>query len=465
VFQRIEEGVLVRVLRCLSILALVTACSRRASGSDGGTSDSGTSQLSRIKHIVIIMQENRSFDHYFGTYPGADGIPMDDAGVPLACLPQIDGGACVRPFHDPNDVNGGGPHGEAAAIEDIHGGAMDGFLVVAQTGATNCTNLQDPACLHGKPIDAVGWHDQRELPNYWAYARAFVLQDRMFESNASWSEPAHLYLVSEWSARCSRAGDPSSCVNALESPGTAGVGPFAWTDLTYLLNRAGVSWRYYLAEGNEPDCQDDEEETCPPVGQLATVPSIWNPLPNFDTVKENGQVGNVVPFDQFYVDVKRGELPAVAWIIPDQEVSEHPPARVSTGQGYVTAIINTLMRSSEWSSMAIFLTWDDWGGFYDHVVPPVVDENGYGLRVPGLVISPYARAGFVDHQTLSFDAYVKFIEDVFLGGERLDPTTDGRTDPRISVRETNPILGDLREDFDFSQAPLPPLVLPTDAGP
>jgi phospholipase C len=456
----------VRALRCVSLVALagVAACSHHPSSGDGGTGDGGTGGLSRIKHVVIIMQENRSFDHYFGTFPGADGIPMDDAGVPLACLPQRDGGPCVRPFHDPNDVNGGGPHGEAAAITDIDGGAMDGFLVSAQAGRSNCTDPNNPACLNGRPIDAVGWHDAREIPNYWAYARAFVLQDRMFESNASWSQPAHLYLVSEWSARCTRAGDPTSCVNALETPSPAGTGPYAWTDLTFLLNRAGVSWRYYLAEGTEPDCREGED-TCVPEVQLANVPSIWNPLPNFDTVKGDGQLGNVVPFDQFYLDLKAGQLPAVAWIIPDNEVSEHPPAKVSVGQGYVTAIINTLMQSPEWSSMAIFLTWDDWGGFYDHVPPPVVDANGYGLRVPGMVISPFARAGFIDHQTLSFDAYVKFIEDVFLGGERLDPATDGRPDPRISVRETMPILGDLREDFDFSQPPLPPLLLPTDAGP
>jgi phospholipase C len=119
------------------------------------------------------------------------------------------------------------------------------------------------------------------------------------------------------------------------------------------------------------------------------------------------------------------------------------------------------MRSPAWASSAIFLTWDDWGGFYDHVVPPRVDEHGYGLRVPGLVISPYAKKGYVDHQVLSFDAYLKFIEDDFLGGQRLDPRTDGRPDPRPDVREDQKSLGDLVDDFDFRQAPRPPLVLPT----
>jgi phospholipase C len=118
------------------------------------------------------------------------------------------------------------------------------------------------------------------------------------------------------------------------------------------------------------------------------------------------------------------------------------------------------MRGPDWAHTAIFLTWDEWGGFYDHVRPPRVDGAGLGLRVPGLVISPYARRGYVDHQTLSFDSYVKFIEDVFLGGKRLDPRTDGRPDPRPTVREVSRSLGDLRNDFDFSQAPRGPLLLP-----
>ncbi len=119
------------------------------------------------------------------------------------------------------------------------------------------------------------------------------------------------------------------------------------------------------------------------------------------------------------------------------------------------------MKSPDWNSTAIFLSWDDWGGFYDHVVPPAVDQNGYGLRVPGIVISPYAKRGFIDHQTLSSDAYLKFIEDDFLGGARLNPATDGRPDRRPDVREDEPILGNLESDFDFSQPPRAPVLLPT----
>ena len=117
-------------------------------------------------------------------------------------------------------------------------------------------------------------------------------------------------------------------------------------------------------------------------------------------------------------------------------MSDHPPALISDGQTYVTGLINRIMRSPDWKSTAIFLAWDDWGGFYDHVKPPRVDYQGYGLRVPALMISPYAKQGYIDHQTLSFDAYLKFIEDDFLGGARLDPLTDGRPDSRTACART-----------------------------
>src|SRR5262249_44677755 len=147
------------------------------------------------------------------------------------------------------------------------------------------------------------------------------------------------------------------------------------------------------------------------------------------------------------------------WINPTGAVSEHPPGLVTAGQTYVTNLINAAMRGPEWKSTAIFLSWDDWGGFYDHVVRPTVDENGYGLPRPGLLISPSARRGFGDPQTLSFDAYVKFIEDDFLHGRRLDPKTDGRPDPRPDVRENARILGNLVRDSDFKQKPRQPLIL------
>jgi phospholipase C len=426
--------------------------------------------IHKIRHVVIIMQENRSFDSYFGTYPGADGIPMKD-GVPTVCVPDPPTRGCVRPYHDTADRNAGGPHDHSDAVRDIDGGLMNGFIRSAVGGRRRaCEGQFDaPACSFApRAPDVMGYHDWHEIPNYWHYARAFVLQDHLFESDTSWSLPAHLYLVSGWSARCTTKGDPMSCRAEVQSPGsppgqpqntTGAVPDYAWTDLTYLLHRYHVSWSYYVAKGDQPDCSGDQM-FCAPVPQDAKTPGIWNPLPYFDTVRRDGQLSDVRPLGDFYKEAQAGTLPSVSWITPAQSVSDHPPALISNGQAYVTGLINTIMHSPDWGSTAIFLTWDDWGGFYDHVDPPTVDAQGYGLRVPGLVISPYARRGFVDHQTLSFDAYLKFIEDDFLHGQRIDPKTDGRPDPRPDVRENAPILGNLVRDFDFAQTPRPPVILP-----
>jgi phospholipase C len=424
--------------------------------------------IHKIQHVVIIMQENRSFDSYFGTYPGADGIP---SGV---CLPDPVNGGCVAPFHDSADKNFGGPHGAATATADIDGGLMDGFVRQAERGG-RCGS-DDPSCSPceqdqvSKCVDVMGYHDAREIPNYWTYAHDFVLQDHMFEPIASWSLPEHLFEVSEWSAFCTNPLDPFSCRNAIQRPNpdhlpgsdapTDNTAHYAWTDMTDLLHARNVSWGYYVFKGTEPDCENDSAETCAPVQQGPRTPGIWNPLPDFTSVRQDHQLGNIQSLSHFFEAAQTGRLPAVSWINPNGTVSEHPPALVSAGQTYVTGLINAIMQSPDWSSTAIFLSWDDWGGFYDHVVPPHVDRNGFGLRVPGLVISPYARTGFIDHQVMSHDAYNRFIEDDFLGSQRLDPATDGRPDPRPDVREADPLAGNLAHEFNFSQPPRPPEILP-----
>jgi phospholipase C len=425
--------------------------------------------LEKIKHIVMIFQENRSFDSYFGTYPGADGIPTDH-GEPLVCNMDPRTHVCMEPYHDVRDINVGGPHDHINAVHDINRRQMDGFVRQARAVLRRqCgPDPNQPGCIHGGRIDVMGYHTTREIPNYWAYARNFVLQDHMFEPSTTWSLPAHLFAVSGWSAHCSRRGDPESCVNAVQDPGappgepsnrTGRVPDYAWTDLTYLLHKHHVSWRYYVFKGSEPDCRDDGVIFCRKYGQRWKTPGIWNPLPWFDTVRDDHELRNVTGVRNFFRAARRGTLPAVSWVIPNDRVSEHPPGRVSVGQAWVTSVVNAIMRSPDWNSTAIFITWDDWGGFYDHVVPPVVDKNGYGLRVPGLLISPYARRGYIDHQILSFDAYLKFVEDRFLRGERIDPATDGRPDPRPTVRENVPVLGNLAKEFDFQQQPRAPLTL------
>jgi phospholipase C len=507
----------------LGSLSLATNHSRAEARAIVVAAGGNATGIHKIKHVVVIMQENRSFDSYFGTYPGADGIPASD-GQFTVCVPDPRLGRCVQPFHDPSPVNGGGPHGEAPAAADIHGGRMDGFVAQSELlEGRGCGGIA-LVCNAWAPEDVMGYHDAREIPNYWSYAKHFALNDHMFESNASWSLPAHLYMVSEWSARCTIKGDPASCHNDDELGGfytsdivgprlaalrhfrpfrqcviarlrdarlagggrlttrarraaalycrdlrarlvarinkkTAGTYNYAWTDITYLLHRHRVSWGYFITPGGEPDCANGVSN-CSPAPISPGTPNIWNPLPSFTDVRHDHQLANIQPTSRFLADARRGTLPAVSWVTPDQAHSDHPPANIHSGQAYVTNLINTVMKGRDWGSTAIFLLWDDWGGFYDHVVPPRVDQNGLGLRVPSLVISPYARSGFIDHQILSFDSVNRFIEDDFLGGQRLNPRTDGRPDGRPDVRDSLRALGSLTGDFDFAQAPRPPLILP-----
>ena len=414
----------------------------------------------KLDHLIFIVQENRSFDHYFGTYPGADGIPTG------ACVPDPILGHCSRPYHTTSLEQNGGPHNRRASTASIDGGTMDGFISALPATPRWCEDRSSPRCVPyvGPELqpDVMSYHTRAEIPNYWAYADHFVLQDHLFAPTDGWTLPSHLFLVSGWSAYCPNPADPMSCVSNvdLKAPGQRfeyGDPPiYAWTDITYLLGKAGVSWAYYVGSGSCWFGPCDQ-----PVSEAGRTPSTKNPLPGFTDLYETGQQANIQTHQDYYRAAADGSLPSVSWIVPGDRVSEHPQSagNIHKGMAFVTSLINAAMSGPDWDSTAIFLTWDDWGGFYDHVQPPVVDGNGLGLRVPGLMISPYAKHGYIDHQTLSFDAYLKFIEDRFLGGQRLDPATDGRPDARPSVREALPYLGDLSAEFDFSQKPRPALLL------
>ena len=220
---------------------------------------------------------------------------------------------------------------------------------------------------------------------------------------------------------------------------------------------------------------------CEPQLQTSKVPSIWNPAPFYAYVKKQGAAylaRHVVDTDQFLVDVKNNQLSAVSWLIPSAPFGEHPPQSITAGMEYVTSLVNAVMQSPYWADTAIFITWDDGGGFYDHVAPPIVDyigksriPMGFGPRVPGLMISAWARKGLIDHNVYSFDSYPKLIEDLFLSGQRLNPAALGTPDRRPDIRDAldygkdilgkSVKLGDLRSEFDFSQEPLRPIILST----
>ena len=251
--------------------------------------------IHKIKHVIVIMQENRSFDSYFGHFKGAKGIPKG------ACVPDPVNGGCVKPFADHKDSNKGGPHMDANALADIDHGKMDGFVKEAEL---HCHGT--PPC----PTDVMGFHPASDIPNYTAYAKDFVLADDFYESDHSWSLPAHLFMVSAWSATCSHPKNPMSC-KGTDSPRNRSVThpqPFGWTDLTWLLNRDHVSWGYYLDGG----------------AGSGGVPSIWNPLPGFRDVHKDGQAADVQPLSSFFTQAK--SAPAEGLLDRAQASGQRAPA-------------------------------------------------------------------------------------------------------------------------------------------
>jgi phospholipase C len=426
------------LIAILTLLTVLPACSSSnsttisvsPSAAPVSSAPAGISRgLDKIKHFVFIMQENRSFDSYFGTYPDADGIPPG-----IAFIDPRDG-STVATYHDANDVNRGGPHDWDNALADINGGKMDGFLSQSYTAENPNGNMYNPAVAEGKdPKDVMGIHDYNEIPNYWNYARLYVLQDRMFESVASYSLPAHLYML---------AAQSGGYYNGITQkiPST-----YNFPEITELLTSGKIDWKYYVTAGTEPDTEDahvvgSESKEQQDPGKY----TYWNPLPAFPAVQDNPeQRSRLQGTSQFYIDAADGKLPQVSWVIPSGAVSEHPPESVKAGMAYVTGLINSIMQGPEWNSTAIFLSWDDWGGFYDHVAPPKIDEYGLGIRVPGLVISPYARQNYIDHNTYSFESWLRIVEERF----GVTPMT---------ARDTNAM--DMLDAFDFEQQPRPPVVL------
>jgi phospholipase C len=473
----------------VSLATIAAACTTTdaaptGGGATDGASDPATSSVTpgidpaagmeNIDHFVFIVQENRSFDHYFGTFPGADGYPTNPDGSFDVCVPDPDfGGICRAPYHDTGFYDVGGPHNQEASITDVNGGKMDGFVRSYREGgggpckkAENIKTCKLSKVGPGGTPDIMGYHTDQEIPNYWAYAKAYQLQDRMFAPSDSWTLPSHLYLVSAWSALCSDPTNANTCRSEIDKPArwsTQPKGsppPYGWADITWMLEKRDIDWGYFVGADT---CL---EPPCPPQHKRTQTNALFNPLPGFQTVHTTGQLDNVKPHDEFFTDAAAGSLPSVSWVVPAAAETEHPGAKLgnmATGQAWVTRLVNAVMEGPEeqWLHTAIFITWDDWGGFYDHVKPVTIDPYGYGIRVPGILISPWAdRDTKIDHQTLSFDAYLKLIEDRFLDGQRLDGENMGWPDPRPTVREDVKQLGDLSTSFDFDQEPLPTLVLP-----
>jgi phospholipase C len=348
-----------------------------------------------ISHIFIFVEENHTFDNYFGYYPGADGLAN--------AKPQLDptSSKLVSPFQldmatIPNATSTLLCHFATCARADYNDGKMDGFV----TRAGEDSNL------------TMGYFNPQLIPYYWDYASQYVLMDNFYSSVMGPSFPNHIYLL------------------AGQSGGVTGNNYSAVLDFPTIvdeLDAAGVSWTYYAGEHGSTNG--------------------WNPLPsNLPYLQTHPQRQGLKESTDFPSDLAKPGFPSVAWIMPEtDQSSEHPPYNVTSGQLGVVSEINDVMQSPYWSSSAIILTWDDYGGWYDHVSPPQLDQYGLGFRVPALIISPYAKHGFVDHTQSEFSSTLKLIETVF----HL---------PSLGTRDA--ASSDLLDAFNFNQKPAAGLVLP-----
>jgi phospholipase C len=375
----------------------------------------GATPRTPIRHIVVLMQENHSFDNYFGTYPGADGLLAE------TCLPKSFEDAqlgCARPAHVGGRAVLGFNSDPALFARQFHAGRMDGFVAAYRIGRG----------LGGLP-NPLGYYDDRDLPFAWNLASRYVLFDRFFSSARGGSVWNHMFAISATPGN--RAAD--------ELP------PHGYPDTTTIFDRlqgAGIPWRFYVK-----DYDATNTIVNPVVGERASQ-LLQVPLLAMARVVRSPELrSNIVDMQAFYRDAQAGRLPAVSYIAPGG-LSEHPPGKLVGGQTFVRSIVNELMRGPEWNSTAFVLTYDSWGGWYDHVRPPSVDRYGYGFRVPALLVSPYARRGAIDHSTLDFTSILRFIEDNW----QLAPLA-GRDARAHSIASA----------FDFSRPPRPPEFVPTGA--
>jgi len=349
-----------------------------------------------IDHIVFVIQEGHSFDNYFGTYPGANGLPAN------LLVPLKPGSAPTMPaFHFTFDPRQDLDRSYETARAAIDSGKMDGWIPAERT------------------IDTLGHFDDSDIPNYWAYAKHFVLEDNFFSSLAGPSLPNHLYTVAAQSGGNEK--------NLTQAP----KGGFNFPTLPELLGPSNVSWKYYV--GTHPD-----------------LFSPANPLPGFTRfMQDPGLMSHLVQNTVLFRDLREGTLPSVAWIVPNATESEHPNADIRVGMWYVTALANALMKSAYWQNTLLVVTWDDYGGYYDHVAPPQVDALGYGPRVPALLISSYARPGFIDHTQYDFTSVLRSIEHRF----GLQPLTN-------RDHQANTLTAGL----DMTQTPAKPFVIEAPIG-
>jgi phospholipase C len=404
-----NRGRLITAALLCCLAGLVCAPATAQAERDTGQGRPGHQPRTPIRHLITLMQENHSFDNYFGTYPGADGPPAD------ACMPaDLDDPAegCVKPFHLADRPITDLGHSREVFERQHRNGRMDGFVSAYRHEGLNGEN-------------SMGYYDDRDLPYYWNVADRYVLFDRFFTSAAGGSVWNHMYWVT---------GTPGNRKADVIPEG-------GFKELPTIFDRleaAGVSWKFYVQNydpritfrtANDPSKGDK-------VSQV-----IWVPPLLYARFVDNPRLSrHIVDLQEYYRDLRRGTLPAVSYIVPSG-ASEHPPGSIQAGERFVRGLLNALAGSSAWSSSAFHWTYDDWGGWYDHVNPPQVDRYGYGFRAPALMVSAYAKRGEVVHTQLDFTSILRFIEDNW----NLEP-----------LAERDAKANSIADGFDFTTGPRPP---------
>lgn len=385
-----------------------------------------------IKHVIVIVQENRSFDNLFGTFPHADGATSGKThdGRTLQLKMQSLAGAL--------DIN----HDWGTYTAESDGGKMDGFDLCKIDGNIPCTSY------------AYQYVNPAQIQPYWALAQQYALGDHMFATQGSGSFTAHQDLIagttainatqsiidypSEWhSWGCDAPKSPPTTTSLMDyyKDYLLNQGPFPC--FTYptgtiadLLDKHHITWKYYA-----------------PGYQYNTAGSQWNAFAAIHNVRYGPDWANIsTPETNIFKDITNSALPQLSWVIPDQPDSDHPNGSkgADTGPSWVASVVNAIGQSPYWKSSAIVILWDDWGGFYDHVAPPPLDKTadgtvyGLGFRVPMIVVSPFVPRGEISHTQYEFGSVLKFVESTF----RLPSL--GTTDLRATS------IGDV---FDFKQVP------------
>jgi phospholipase C len=379
-----------------------------------------------IKHVVFVLMENRSFDNIFGRFPGADGATSGmDHGVRRP-LTQ----AAMQRSHDL-------PHCYNCAIASIDGGKMDGF------------NQTDYANQY-----AYTSYRQKQITAYWNWAKHYVVADHFFASAVGPSFPNHMYAIAATAGGAlDNPWQPYPRLRVQQEAGYAKswgcdiaqggyvevVDPEGWLvkvppcfDFKTegdLLNAKQIPWAYYAATNSE-------------------LGYMWSAYAAIDRYRNSPQewAAHIRPVDDVFRDVEADRLPPVTWVTPRFPVSMHPEYNFCWGQNWTIALVDQIMQSPAWKNTLIVLTWDDWGGFYDHVPPVRLDDFGLGIRVPALLISPYAKQGYVDPTVYEFSSVLSFIEH------------NWSLTPPLTHRDAN--ASDLMNAFDFSQGPGAPLPQP-----